>query len=1316
MQIRQQNVNKSLISQLDLLQSLRKDEYDVCIIQEPYIDHNGKSRANRQWTTVYPNTHQEYPDKTRSIILINTDILTDTWKQIDFQHPDITAVEITGGFGTLRIINIYNDGDNNNALTHLSAFMRDRDRQQHVANPLHTLWMGDFNRHHPIWDEPRNAHLFTQENLDLAQPLLNLLRRHNMKMALPPFIPTLRAHNTGNHTRVDNVFCTEGLMDAIIKCKTDDAARPVKTDHYPIITQFNIYATRTAWEPRHNFRLTDWTEFVKTLKVNLTNIPPPTEIETAQDFDTTLKNLNEAIEDAIEKHVKLTKPSPYSKRWWTSELASEKKKMQRLGGKSKYHCSNPQHPIHEMYRQQRNHYSEQIRTAKAEHWVEWLQGLDKSSVWQASRLVTSLATDAGKARIPTLQVKDPTTKRVIKEAVNNDSKGWLFYETFFPPANPITDPTLQNYQYPPPRWKFENISDEQIHRAIKKLKPYKASRKGTVPNSVLTHAREDLVPYLGPLFRATNSLEYYPQDWALTETLILKKPGKPDYTSPSAWRPIVLSDGIARLLNSCQAEDMVTMCEKHGILPANHFGARPGRTTTDSIHLLTKTIKDAWRKGQVASALFLDVKGAFPSVDTNRLLHNMKKRGIPQEYTEWMRRRLENRQTTISFDDYQTAAFEVLNGLDQGDPHSGICYLLYNADLTKITVLKAGEWILLFVDDAVIIVCGKNFNETHEKLRDIMERDGGVFDWAKTHNCEFGVEKFQLLDASKKLIPNPLNPRRRIPQPRQALTLGEQRIPSKETARFLGVMVDNKLNWKAQCAAALTKGQDWLIQFGRLARASRRINAKYIRQLYLSIAVPRMLYAADIFLTPQQNIGKRSKSGANKQAAITKLASIQRRAAIMITGAMKTTATDVVEVMANLLPFHLLVDKLWHRAAIRLATLPSSHPLHKPVANAANRLIKCHATPLHDLMHRYGIQPRGFETINAVRFDTRWKPKITTEVTPDTDKAIEAIQRDNPDVKVFADGSGMDGKIGAAAVLYRSGRLKTKLRYQLGLQKHHTVYEGEGVGAMLGTKLISNEWNIRSAYIYIDNRASITATQLTKPSPGHYIFDAIHANVASLRKKHPGIKVTIKWVPGHSGVEGNEHADEEAKKAITEGSSNTRDLPTILRKTLPRSKSAAKWTHNEKLKRLAQKNWQKSKRFDRMKKTDPTTPSNKYINLVTKLPRKLASILSQLRTGHAPLAKHLHRIGKTNSPICPACLQSEETVHHFMLHCPAHQAARQTLRNSTGSRNIDVTKIFTSPKTLCALFKYVAETGRFHNTFGDLPEITEEERNERAGR
>ena len=112
------------------------------------------------------------------------------------------------------------------------------------------------------------------------------------------------------------------------------------------------------------------------------------------------------------------------------------------------------------------------------------------------------------------------------------------------------------------------------------------------------------------------------------------------------------------------------------------------------------------------------------------------------------------------------------------------------------------------------------------------------------------------------------------------------------------------------------------------------------------------------------------------------------------------------------------------------------------------------------------------------------------------------------------DGSGMEEKIGAAAVLYWNGRMKTSLQYQLGLQCHCTVYKGEDIGAVLGTKLISNKWGVWSAIFYIDNQASITATQLTNPTSGHHIFDAFHECIEALKKKHSRICLQIKWVPG----------------------------------------------------------------------------------------------------------------------------------------------------------------------------------------------------------
>jgi hypothetical protein len=77
---------------------------------------------------------------------------------------------------------------------------------------------------------------------------------------------------------------------------------------------------------------------------------------------------------------------------------------------------------------------------------------------------------------------------------------------FFPPAHPVLTPPLDDYQYPPPQWKFQNITDKQVHRAILKMKPFKASRSRMVQNSVLIYAREDLIPHLTLLFHTTNTL------------------------------------------------------------------------------------------------------------------------------------------------------------------------------------------------------------------------------------------------------------------------------------------------------------------------------------------------------------------------------------------------------------------------------------------------------------------------------------------------------------------------------------------------------------------------------------------------------------------------------------------------------------------------------------------------------------------------------------------------------------------------------------------------------------------------------------------
>ncbi|OBZ69995.1 hypothetical protein A0H81_10500 [Grifola frondosa] len=63
LRIWQQNLNKSLDAQLDLLHAANPDNYDLLLLQEPYLDHLNLTRANHHWTVVYPSRHHD--DDTR---------------------------------------------------------------------------------------------------------------------------------------------------------------------------------------------------------------------------------------------------------------------------------------------------------------------------------------------------------------------------------------------------------------------------------------------------------------------------------------------------------------------------------------------------------------------------------------------------------------------------------------------------------------------------------------------------------------------------------------------------------------------------------------------------------------------------------------------------------------------------------------------------------------------------------------------------------------------------------------------------------------------------------------------------------------------------------------------------------------------------------------------------------------------------------------------------------------------------------------------------------------------------------------------------
>ena len=155
--------------------------------------------------------------------------------------------------------------------------------------------------------------------------------------------------------------------------------------------------------------------------------------------------------------------------------------------------------------------------------------------------------------------------------------------------------------------------------------------------------------------------------------------------------------------------------------------------------------------------------------------------------------------------------------------------------------------------------------------------------------------------------------------------------------------------------------------------------------------------------------------------------------------------------------------------------------------------------------------------------------------------------------RVYTDGSDVDGGVGAAAILYPPGSSTPKtLQLHLGPSSRHTVYEAQIVATVLGLELLRTELGCRAdASIALDNMAAIQASTLRTAGPGRYLTDMFHRALRDLKQERSGLTLTLRWVPGHSGVAGNEAADDAAKDAARGTSSPSAQLPRVLRKPLP---------------------------------------------------------------------------------------------------------------------------------------------------------------------
>lgn len=96
----------------------------------------------------------------------------------------------------------------------------------------------------------------------------------------------------------------------------------------------------------------------------------------------------------------------------------------------------------------------------------------------------------------------------------------------------------------------------------------------------------------------------------------------------------------------------------------------------------------------------------------------------------------------------------------------------------------------------------------------------------------------------------------------------------------------------------------------RMTKPTKGIHGRLLKKLYEGVVIPKMLYAADVWCAGLLKKGKGKKNGGRgARGFAAKMTRVQQMATSMIMGGMCSTATDVMDTHANILPFQQLLRK-----------------------------------------------------------------------------------------------------------------------------------------------------------------------------------------------------------------------------------------------------------------------------------------------------------------------------------------------------------------------------------------------------------------------
>ena len=321
----------------------------------------------------------------------------------------------------------------------------------------------------------------------------------------------------------------------------------------------------------------------------------------------------------------------------------------------------------------------------------------------------------------------------------------------------------------------------------------------------------------------------FPDLWKLARVAPIFKAGqKSELTN---YRPISVVSILSRLLEKMAHDQLFSHMKDCGLLSDNQFAFRKLHNTQTSIMNITETWFRNINEQKTNLSVFLDLKKAFDTVDHDVLLSKLSAYGVTDLAHGWFTSYLAGREQYCYVEGKSSNKRLVQCGIPQGSCLGPLLFIIYMNDFEKCLKKSKPN---MYADDTSISYASNEINELFNEIKGELDL---VSSWMRQNKLSLNAEKSEFM-----LIGHPkqLNKAKDFPD----LEVEDQKLCRAQKTKYLGVIMDESMNWEEQLKTIKRKIKNGL---GAMFKLKNILSQKQLATVYRALIESHLRYCSVIW-------------------------------------------------------------------------------------------------------------------------------------------------------------------------------------------------------------------------------------------------------------------------------------------------------------------------------------------------------------------------------------------------------------------------------------------------------------------------------------